>query len=550
MYALSQAVQPDELVQIAFDSLPERTCVLDRDGWIVLANQTWNQSARENGGSLSRCGPGVNYLRICRTAAGAFAEGAWEAAMGIETVLRGAAPHFSLDYACPYPSRKAWFRLIARPLRRSHCGAVILHSEITTQVLLAEKLRRTQAHYSALLENPADASTVLAADGGIRYQSPASEGVVGIRPEELVGRPIFEFVHPDDTDAVRELLRACLRSAHRKHSCEYRFRNRDGSWRLLESVARRLVSNPEGGIILNSRDITHQKMAEKALLAKQDALVRSREELEDLAARLFREREDERQRVAAQLNGNVSQRLASLSVQVAHLAARAAAPGASNALQECVASLGSDLHDLAGVLYPAMLDHFGLAVALREYCAEFTRKEGIPVNYVHRGITARLPAHTAATLYRVAEEALANIARHAHANRAWVTLSRTAKGIRLAIRDDGAGFDPVAVDPGWGLGILAMRERLRAVRATLSIRSRHGAGTEVVALAPLLSAGNQPCAPIPCNVVVDPLDQHQQPVVEFHQIHQVHEQPHEPREGSGKMQAAKRRNGFVASDRS
>jgi signal transduction histidine kinase len=190
------------------------------------------------------------------------------------------------------------------------------------------------------------------------------------------------------------------------------------------------------------------------------------------------------------------------------MAARAATAGQSHALQECVASLGRDLHHLAGALYPATLDHLGLAVAVREYCAEFTRKEGIPVNYVHRGISARLPGRTASTLYRIAEEALANVAKHAQANRAWVTLSRTAKGTRLTVRDDGAGFDPAALEPGSGLGILAMRERLRAVKGSLSIRSRPGAGTEVVTLAPLSSAGNQPRAAIPRNVVVDPLDQH------------------------------------------
>ncbi|HXM41809.1 MAG TPA: PAS domain-containing sensor histidine kinase [Bryobacteraceae bacterium] len=549
MYALRQAVQPDELAQVAFDSLPERTCALDRDGWIVLANHAWNQSARENGASLSQCGPGVNYLRICRTATGSFAEGAWEAAMGIETVLRGAAPQFTLDYPCLYPSRKAWFRLVVRPLLRPNSGAVVSHSEITSQVLLAERLRRTQAHYRALLENPVDAATVLASDGTIRYQSPASEGIFGIRPDALVGRAIFEFVHPDDTHAVRELLRACLRYAQCKHPCEFRFGNRNGSWRVLESVGRKLVSNPEGGIILNSRDVTHQKMAEKNLRAKQDAMLRSREELEALAARLFREQDDERRRVAAELSGNLSQRLASMRLQAAHLAAGAAALGQSQALEECAASLGRDLQRLAGVLHPPTLEHLGLAVALREYCAEFTRKHGTPVHYVHRGISARLPGHIAASLYRVAIESLVNVAKHARANHTWVTLSRTAKGIRMAIRDDGAGFDPSAIDPGSGLGVLAMRERLRAVRGSLSIGSRQGAGTEVVALAPLFPTGNQTRAAISRNVVVDPLDQHQQAIVEFHQIHQVHEQPHEPRDGSGEMQPAKRRHGFVASDR-
>jgi PAS domain S-box-containing protein len=549
MYALSQVIQPDELVQMAFDSLPERICVLDRDGSIVLTNQAWSQSARENGAGPGRCGTGVNYLQVCRTATGAFSERAFEAAIGIETVLRGAAPQFTLDYPCPNASRKAWFRLTARPLARPRSGVVILHSEITSQVMLAEKLRRTQAHCGALLENPVDAATVLAANGNIRFQSPASEGIFGIRPEELVGRPIFDFVHADDSDAVRKVLCDCLRYAHRKHNCEYRFRNRDGSWRTLESAARKLLAGSEGDIILNSRDITSQKLAEKALRAQQNAMARGREELQALAARLFREQEEERRRVAAEMNGNLSQRLALMGLRAAHMAARAAAGQSTDVFQDCIAGLDRDLRRLAGALHPATLDQLGLAVALREYCAEFTRKGGIPVNYVHRGISACLPGRTASTLYRIAEEALGNVAKHACAKETWVTLSKTAKGIRLAIRDDGAGFDPVAVDPGSGLGILAMRERLRAVGGSLSIRSRHGTGTEVVALAPLLSAGNQPGATIPRNVVVDPLDQHQQPVVEFHQIHQVHEQPHEPRDGSREVQPAKRSYRLVASDR-
>jgi len=487
MFALKHVAEPDELVRIAFDSLREPICVLDCDGWIVLTNQAWNQSVRANGAEPARCGTGVNYLRVCRAARGPFSERAFDTAIGIETVLLGAASQFSLDYPCPSPSRKAWFRLVARPLRGPHSGAVILHSAITDRVLLAEKLRRTQAHFGALWQNPVHVDTVLAADGNVRYQSPASEGVLGIHPEDLVGRPIFDFVHPNDSDAVRKLLRDCLRYPHRKHPAEYRFRDRDGSWRLLESIATNLLSHPEGGIILSSRDITHQKLAEQILAAKQDALARDRRELEVLVARLLREQEDERRLVAAELNGNLSQRLAAMSLQAAHLASPAAGGGQSHALRESIANMGRELHCLARAQYPAALDHFGLAVALRDYCAEFTRKKGVPVKYVHRGISARLPGHTAVTLYRIAEEALSNVARHAHANRAWVTLSRTVQGTRLAIRDDGAGFDPAGVELESGLGILAMRERLLGLSAagSLSIRSRPGAGTEVVAVVPL-----------------------------------------------------------------
>jgi PAS domain S-box-containing protein len=486
MFALvsDRVVESGKLVQIVFDSLAERICVLDRGGAIVLTNQAWDRFAGANGGDPTRCGVGVNYLEICRIASGPFSEGALEAASGIEGVMRGATQQFTLDYPCPSPSRKAWFRLFARPLRRPHIGVVVLHTEITSQVLLAVKLRRTQANYGALWENPVSVATVLATDGNVRYQSPASEGVLGLKPVDLVGHPILEFVHPDDVDTVRTLLRECLRYPRLKHPCEYRFRGKDGSWRTLESVASNLLSHPWGGIVLNSRDISRQKAAEQSRIAEQAALVRGREELEVLTARLLRRQEDERRQVAGELNGSLAQRLASMSIQAANLSARAAGGEPWHVLQGSIASLETELRHVSGGLYPAVLDHLGLGVALRECCTEFSRKHGVSVNYIHRGVAAHLPAPIASALYRVAEGALCNVARHAHANHAWVTLSRIAKGIRLTIRDDGAGFDPAAVEPGAGLGLLVMRERLRGLQGSLSIRSRQGCGTEVVAVVP------------------------------------------------------------------
>lgn len=505
-----QIVQPaDNLNQVVLDSLAERICVLDRDGTIVLANQAWKQFARDNGASLSASGPGANYLRVCWSAVGPFSEGATEAAAGIESVLRGDPPHFSLDYSCPSPSHRAWSRLNVRRLRYPHSdGVIVMHFDITDRVLLAEKLRRMEAHYSALMENPVDAATILAADATIQYQSPASESVLGFQVEELVGRRIFEFVHPEDSDAVRGVLRDCLRFPGRKHLSEYRFRNKDGSWRMVKSVARVSLTLPAARFVLNSRDITRDKLAEKALRAKHDALLRRRLELESLAARLFRELEEERRRTAAQLQDNLGRRLAALALQSAQLASRPEhAPDQLRSLQEMVASLGHDLRRVADDLHPAILDHLGLAVALREYCAEFTRTQGIQIGYAHRGISGRLPAHAATTLYRVAGEALANVAKHAHTKQAWVTLSRTGKGIRLSVRDSGAGFEPAQLEPGAGLGILAMRERLRAITGSLSVRSRPGQGAEIVALVPLSPAGNQPRAAVPREVIVDPLDQ-------------------------------------------
>ena len=479
---IAREVTGRALSRAVLDSLGERICVLDREGSIVLTNLAWDEFAQASGADTARCGAGVNYLDVCRAATGPYSERAKEAARGIASVLRGVSPEFTLDYPCPSPAQKAWYRLTARPVYQAQNGAVILHSDITAQVRLGEELHRTQAHFGALLENPVYVTTLLDAGGKVRYQSPASEAVLGMRHGDVTGHPLVDFVHPADADAVRKLLRDCVRAGS-KQSCQYRFRNRDGSWRVIESVATNLLSHPEGGIVLNSRDVTDQKREEKILLDKQEAVARDGAEMQALVDRLFRERDAERRRVAAALNGRLCQRLAALSLQASNLTIRAGS-WKSRAMEMCLASLRHDLRHVADSLYPAMLEHLGLAVALRDYCAEFTRKQGVPVSYTHRRISTRLSGHVVDTLYRVATEALHNTARHAHAKNVWVTLGRTAKGTRLAVRDDGAGFDPAAVAPGSGLGLIAMRESLRAVKGSLWVRSEPGKGTEIVALVP------------------------------------------------------------------
>lgn len=497
----------EELSQKVFDSLRDHICVLDRSGIIILTNHAWDRFARTNGAEPARCGPGVNYLDVCRSASGRFSEGAARTADGIESGLRGASSVFTLEYPCPSPSGRAWYRVTARPLRPLRDGGVIAHADITGQALLAERLRLREAQHEAMLHNPVDTGTVVTPEGAIQFQSPDSDGVLGYRAAVLFRRNIFEFVHPEDTPAVRKFLDDCMLEPHQRHHVEYRFRDRDGAWRWLESTGRRLLASPSHRIIMNSRDMTRIRLAEKAMRDSQDALLRRREDLESLVSRLFLDQEQERRRTAAELHEKAGRQLALLILQATQLSASPDSADQLHSLQEGVGILSDQLHQLAHSLHPAMLALLGLAVALREYCEEFSRKQQVPVQYTHRGIPARLPAPITSALYRVAEEALANVARHARTRQAWVSLTRNAQGIRLSVRDAGAGFDPARLEPGSGLGILAMRERLRSVNGKLSVRARPGAGTEVVALIPLAPPGNQPRAPVSRDVIVDPFDQ-------------------------------------------
>ena len=485
MFNPSHNPQLDSLSQLALDSVRDRICLLDGRGTILLTNSAWESFAQSNGAKPHSCGWGINYLEVCRAARGPFSEGASAAAAGIQKVLRGIATHFILDYPCPSNSRKAWFRLTARPLAHAEGGALISHSDVTDRVLLAEELRCAEARYSAIMENPADAATVVTPEGTVHYQSPGSERVFGHRADALLGRNFAELVHQEDSPLLAGILHDCAAGNGQKHRAELRIRDGNGSWRVVESVARKLATHPACRIVINSRDITDKKQAERALREKQNFLERQGEELGSLVARLLRQHEDERRRIAAELRESACSRLALLTLQAAQLAALPA-PDANElqALRDGVGRLSELLRYLAQDLHPAMLDHLGLAVTLREYCQEFQAKRGVQVTYCHREVGARLPGPVASALYRVAEEALANVARHARTQRAWVSLSRTARGIRLVVRDRGCGFDPAGLADGSSLGILAMRERLRLVNGTLAVRSTPGQGTEIVSLVP------------------------------------------------------------------
>lgn len=458
---------------MALDAVRERICVLDKDGVILCTNHPWNVAAFETGANRRRCGPGVNYLEICQSAHGKHSEGAAEAAAGIEKVLSGAIPEFTLDYPCPSPARRAWYKMTARPLSDPRGGAVISHSDISSQVLLAERLQR-ESRLGGILENPVDSATLIDGQGIIQFQSAASEYVLGWPAEELRGRVVFELIHSDDLPLIRALFDDGKRDPARWHRAEYRLRDREGGWRTIDSVARKLGSDPPGGWVLNSRDITERRLAEKAALDEKETAEGRCRELEALIAETYRTHDEQDVWISARLNEGVRPRLAALSLQ-----------GPGVAFQEGARGLDEELQTLANALHPAMLDHLGLAVALREYCLNLGERCGIEIRYSHRGIQGRLPARVRAALYRVAVEALDNVDRHAQSKQAWVSLSRTEQGIRLLVRDRGVGLRDGPWQPGSGLGLPAMRERLRAVNGSLKIRSRPGAGAQVVAVVPL-----------------------------------------------------------------
>ncbi|MBW3631338.1 MAG: PAS domain S-box protein, partial [Gemmatimonadetes bacterium] len=140
---------------------------------------------------------------------------------------------------------------------------IALIHDITERVRAAEMLRRSEEHFRALIERASDIITILEADGTIRYESPSAERVVGYRPDELVGRNVFEFIHPEDHGRAREELAKLLGKAA-PVVVRLRFRHKDGGWRVLEATGSNLLENPAvHGIVVNTRDVTDRVRGEE-----------------------------------------------------------------------------------------------------------------------------------------------------------------------------------------------------------------------------------------------------------------------------------------------
>lgn len=222
-----------------------------------------------------------------------------------------------------------------------------------------------------------------------------------------------------------------------------------------------------------------------------DEIARDRQEIDDLASAVIRAQEDERRRIARELHDDTAQLLFAQLLTVTRLKS-----SVSGSLQRAVDSLEQatvqsleSVRRLALEMRPPALDDLGLYDALATLCTSTTELTGIPVRFSHRGSRARLPNHLELIVYRVAQEALTNMTKHARARHGWVTLDRGREDVTISIRDDGIGLDRAAIKGidgrGMGLGIFGMEERVALAGGSFRIWRRGERGTEVFAMLPI-----------------------------------------------------------------
>jgi two-component system NarL family sensor kinase len=198
--------------------------------------------------------------------------------------------------------------------------------------------------------------------------------------------------------------------------------------------------------------------------------------------------ETERRRIAAELHDGVNQILASIKFRLAHLESKLSGDAADFAREgrQLLDRAVNEVRRISKNLRPSELDDFGLVAAMETLIQEFERRTNLTVSFKRGPLPKRLPAQVELAIYRILQEALANVEQHARARRVQVSFNVDAKFATLNVIDDGAGFVSAGENrsgaSGHGLGIVNMRERAQASGGVFAIKSTPGAGTEIAAL--------------------------------------------------------------------
>ncbi len=362
---------------------------------------------------------------------------------------------------------------------------------MTTERRQAEQAaRESEQRYRTLLENAPEAILVHQDGRWILANRAALKLLHAARVEQLVGRPTLDIVHPDYRAVVRERIEREFATGEPAPLLEQQFIAVDGTVLDVEVVGIPItLAGRQGGQII-VRDITERRQAEQAVRERQAEVRRSRERLEALSQRLLKVQENERRLIARELHDQIGQALTAVKLNLESL--RSGRQAKAFPLDESVAiveQLMEAVRSMSLELRPSALDDLGLAAALRWYADRQGRRAGFSVRVRTQLPAERLASDLETACFRVAQEAITNVARHAGAKRVEVDARAEDGTLDLTVRDNGSGFDVAAVRGGTtaegSIGLDGMEERVHLLGGDFRIDSQPGTGTTVWARFPL-----------------------------------------------------------------
>lgn len=373
-----------------------------------------------------------------------------------------------------------------RAIRNGDVDAVVVKGRRGPQVFT---LQGAEHAYRVLIESMNEGALTLTAGAVVLYANQCFARMVKYPLEQVMGSSFRRFLSAEDRALLRPLL---TRADPSGSKIQVHLTASDGSHVSaqisIRPLAKKGSNRPTIGMVVT--DTTEAQRREEQLRA--------------LTRRVVQVQESERGRVALELHDHITQLLCAIGFRSQALEGALTAhegPARTEAvkLRGMLAQAADEVERISRNLRPSILDQMGLVAVLRETCTVFATRTGVVVKLVCVQLAVRLPADTELTLYRILQEALANVEKHARARRVSVCLTQPDSVVRLVIRDDGTGFEPDR-HPGarggtGGLGLVSMRERASYAGGTLEVQSTRRSGTAIEVRIPLPPAPQPSAAP-------------------------------------------------------
>ncbi|HRI37234.1 MAG TPA: PAS domain S-box protein [Nitrospira sp.] len=360
------------------------------------------------------------------------------------------------------------------------------------------ELRRAQAEleesrntYRELYESIPIGYVTLDRDGRVYDINPIGETLLGWNPSLPPIRNFCTFFPEQNLNRFTLFCRSVV-SEQKTASDEFEMKRADTVpfFSALQAGPVK-TGNGQGKLLrVTFKDITSRVKAEQSIRRYQVDLEAKQVKLESLADQLILAQEDERRRIAGELHDDYCQRITALILEVSSLSksqqySSPSLPPQLSGIRAKLANILDDFRHLSHELHPRTLDTLPLALNLQSLTDEIASHSGLRIEFQDETVSIPLPVSTVICLYRLTQESLTNICKHAKATSVVVKIKGTSNEIGLCISDNGVGFHNLPREGSTGIGLTSMQERIRMVGGNISIQSRPGHGTTISAVIPL-----------------------------------------------------------------
>lgn len=361
-------------------------------------------------------------------------------------------------------------------------GITGITQDITEQKEAEAKLIISEQKFKSLVQNGSDIIAIMDESGNFKYVSPTSLKIAGYTPEELIGKNVFQMMHPDDLSLAIEKFQEIVNDTNDHVPTQHRFLTKNGEWIWLESqgIDLRQEANIEG-IVINARHITERKKLEEQLTIEQ----KNRERL--ITSAVIKAQETERSQLGQELHDNVNQVLTTIKLYNEMLLDGIG--DAKDILQKSIHHLQSCINEIRSIskrLSAPTLGKISLEDSIKELVDSINLTKRLQITFSISGIEMKIiPQDLHLAVYRIVQEQLNNIIKYAEAKHVSIDIHNCDEGLFLQIADDGKGFDINAKRNG--IGITNMETRAENLNGKLEIASEKNKGCKLTVKFPSIS---------------------------------------------------------------